>query len=80
MDDLNDTPETDAEHRAIIEGGSDFSFPAHARKMERQRDSARRRAELLRAELERLSSVVCEDDAEIILSVLSNDNVIKRTS
>jgi hypothetical protein len=43
-----DTPETDAAHHALIYGPDRFSFPAHARRMERERNEARREAEIWR--------------------------------
>lgn len=38
----SDTPETDKELHAIWYGGSRYSFPDHARRMERERDQARK--------------------------------------
>ena len=35
---MTDTPETDAAHHACIHGGDRFSFPEHARRMERERN------------------------------------------
>lgn len=52
MDTLNDTPETDKAYDAVIHGGARFSFPEHARRMERQRDAARRERDALRTAIE----------------------------
>lgn len=38
---MTDTPETDKALFAVQHGGDAYSFPEHARKMERQRDEAR---------------------------------------
>jgi hypothetical protein len=58
MDILNNTPETDKAQMALMQGGNRYSFPEHARRMERERNSARQQCAVLRHELERLADAL----------------------
>lgn len=54
---MTDTPETDAALRAIYGGGSAFSFPTHARRMEMERNQ-------WRACAKRLAAIVAADETQ----------------
>lgn len=54
---MTDTPETDAALHAIYHGGSAFSFPTHARRMETERNQ-------WRACAKRLAAIVAADETQ----------------
>ena len=77
MDTLNNTPETDKALLAVKHGTDRFSFPEHARRMERERDAARLECHILRSELLRLYDVVASVARMIIADVLNTTTDFK---
>ena len=54
MDISTDTPETDKAYLDVTVGGSRYSFPEHARRMERERNEARAEILVLRKVIQNL--------------------------